>query len=95
MQVEELEEVERALVHVDYMKRDGLEHKVERELALAAGQRSTSLGSNGSVTGCPNNQGSSLSDALDGGGSADAWGQGRQQGSAWSHHCSSVQLVTR
>lgn len=28
LQVEQLEEVERAFVHVDYMRRDGLEHKV-------------------------------------------------------------------
>lgn len=28
LQVEQLEEVERAFVHVDYEKRDGLEHKV-------------------------------------------------------------------
>jgi hypothetical protein len=28
MQVEQLEEVERAFVHVDYTNRDGLEHKV-------------------------------------------------------------------
>lgn len=41
-QVEQLEEVERAFVHVDYMRRDGLEHKVERELA----GRSMSTGSN-------------------------------------------------
>lgn len=41
MQVEQLEEVERAFVHVDYMRRDGLEHKVERELA----GRSMSAGS--------------------------------------------------
>eukprot|EP00878_Enallax_costatus_P006730 GHUV01007055.1.p1 GENE.GHUV01007055.1~~GHUV01007055.1.p1 ORF type:complete len:291 (+),score=72.27 GHUV01007055.1:111-875(+) len=39
--VERLEEVERAFVHVDYMRRDGLEHKVERELA----GRSMSTGS--------------------------------------------------
>jgi hypothetical protein len=28
LQVEQLDEVERAFVHVDYMRRDGLEHKV-------------------------------------------------------------------
>jgi hypothetical protein len=28
VQVEQLEEVERAFVHVDYTRRDGLEHKV-------------------------------------------------------------------
>lgn len=31
--IEELEDVERAFVHVDYQSRDGMEHKVERELA--------------------------------------------------------------
>jgi divalent metal cation (Fe/Co/Zn/Cd) transporter len=30
--IESLEEVERAFVHVDHDKRDGLEHKVERKL---------------------------------------------------------------
>lgn len=30
LQVEQLDEVERAFVHVDYMRRDGLEHKVSR-----------------------------------------------------------------
>jgi hypothetical protein len=30
--IESLKDVERAFVHVDYLKRDGLEHKVEREL---------------------------------------------------------------
>ncbi|WIA22975.1 hypothetical protein OEZ85_001333 [Tetradesmus obliquus] len=44
--VEQMEEVERAFVHVDYMRRDGLEHKVERELALAR-DRSLSMGSAG------------------------------------------------
>ena len=34
-QSEELEEVERAFVHVDYQQRDAPEHKVERELLLA------------------------------------------------------------
>eukprot|EP01034_Spumella_vulgaris_P023158 gene23158-29351_t len=34
--IELLEEVERAHVHVDYEKRDGLEHKIERELAASA-----------------------------------------------------------
>ena len=34
-QIEELEEVERAFVHVDYQQRDAPEHKVERELLLA------------------------------------------------------------
>ena len=33
--IEELEEVERAFVHVDYLTRDAPEHKVERELLLA------------------------------------------------------------
>jgi hypothetical protein len=32
--IESLEEVERAFVHVDHLTRDGLEHKVERELVL-------------------------------------------------------------
>lgn len=32
--IEGLEEVERAFVHIDYQTRDGLEHKVERELML-------------------------------------------------------------
>jgi hypothetical protein len=31
--IENLDNVERCFVHVDHMKRDGLEHKVERELA--------------------------------------------------------------
>ncbi|KAF6263356.1 hypothetical protein COO60DRAFT_1490792 [Scenedesmus sp. NREL 46B-D3] len=44
--VEQMEEVERAFVHVDYMRRDGLEHKVERQLALVSG-RSMSMGSAG------------------------------------------------
>lgn len=70
VQVEELDEVERAFVHVDYMKRDGLEHKVERELALAAGQRSQSLGSNGR----PSKQGSCSSGTSDDGG---AWRAGQ------------------
>ena len=34
--IESLEEVERAFVHVDYLTRDGLEHKVERELVMKA-----------------------------------------------------------
>lgn len=32
--IEELEDVERAFVHVDHERRDGLEHKIERELVL-------------------------------------------------------------
>lgn len=32
--IERLDEVERAFVHVDHLGRDGLEHKVERELVL-------------------------------------------------------------
>jgi hypothetical protein len=44
LQVEQLEEVERAFVHVDYERRDGLEHKVShrpndcRGLALLPSQ---------------------------------------------------------
>lgn len=34
--IEELEEVERAFVHVDYLSRDAPEHKVERQLLLAS-----------------------------------------------------------
>jgi divalent metal cation (Fe/Co/Zn/Cd) transporter len=34
--IEELEEVERAFVHVDYLPRDAPEHKVERQLLLAS-----------------------------------------------------------
>jgi hypothetical protein len=30
--IEELDDVERAFVHVDHLLRDGLEHKVERQL---------------------------------------------------------------
>lgn len=30
--IESLPDVERAFIHVDHQKRDGLEHKVEREL---------------------------------------------------------------
>ena len=33
--IEELDDVERAFVHVDYQQRDAPEHKVERELLLA------------------------------------------------------------
>lgn len=40
-QIEELEEVERAFVHVDYQQRDAPEHKVERELLLADSASST------------------------------------------------------
>ena len=32
--IEALKDVERAFVHVDYLTRDGLEHKTERELVL-------------------------------------------------------------
>ena len=32
--IERLDDVERAFVHVDHLGRDGLEHKVERELVL-------------------------------------------------------------
>lgn len=34
VQVEQLEEVERAFVHVDYMRRDGLEHKVRQHCGM-------------------------------------------------------------
>ncbi len=34
--IEENEDVERAFVHVDYLERDGLEHKVERLLVKGA-----------------------------------------------------------
>ena len=34
--IESLPDVERAFVHVDHQKRDGLEHKVERELVRAS-----------------------------------------------------------
>ncbi len=34
--IESLEDVERAFVHVDHLLRDGLEHKVERELVSNA-----------------------------------------------------------
>ena len=33
--IEALKDVERAFVHVDYLTRDGLEHKIERELVLS------------------------------------------------------------
>lgn len=36
--IEAFEDVERAFVHVDHQKRDGLEHKIERQLV----QRNTS-----------------------------------------------------
>ena len=32
--IEELDDIERAFVHVDYQARDGLEHKIERNLHL-------------------------------------------------------------
>lgn len=32
--IEFFEDVERAFVHVDHQKRDGLEHKIERQLVL-------------------------------------------------------------
>ena len=57
--MEQLEEVERAFVHVDYTKRDGLEHKVERELAIA---RALSTSSSGRLT--PGLEGGSGSGAL-------------------------------
>ena len=44
-QIEALEEVERAFVHVDYERRDGLEHKAERELVLGAAALGSSSGS--------------------------------------------------
>lgn len=34
--IESLPDVERAFVHVDHQKRDGLEHKVERELVRSS-----------------------------------------------------------
>lgn len=34
--IEGLADVERAFVHVDHQKRDGLEHKVERELVKSS-----------------------------------------------------------
>lgn len=34
--IEGLLDVERAFVHVDHQRRDGLEHKVERELVLGS-----------------------------------------------------------
>jgi hypothetical protein len=40
--IESLEEVERAFVHVDYLTRDGLEHKIERELVKLAEEKSKS-----------------------------------------------------
>ncbi|KAF8066373.1 hypothetical protein HT031_002697 [Scenedesmus sp. PABB004] len=43
--VEMLDEVERAFIHVDYERRDGLEHKVERELALASARELSAQGS--------------------------------------------------
>lgn len=33
-ELEDLEDVERAFVHVDYQKRDGLVHKIEREFRM-------------------------------------------------------------
>jgi hypothetical protein len=44
--IESLEEVERAFVHVDYLTRDGLEHKVERELVNASSTTATGGSSN-------------------------------------------------
>jgi cation diffusion facilitator family transporter len=37
--IEELSEVERAFVHVDHLPRDGLEHKIERELVTATKEK--------------------------------------------------------
>lgn len=36
--IEGLADVERAFVHVDHQRRDGLEHKVERELVKSSDQ---------------------------------------------------------
>mmetsp|Transcript_25344 Transcript_25344/g.37371 ORF Transcript_25344/g.37371 Transcript_25344/m.37371 type:complete len:370 (+) Transcript_25344:105-1214(+) len=51
--IEEYDVVERAFVHVDYQKRDGLEHKVERHLYLRHRSMSDEGGSVDSVTGEP------------------------------------------
>lgn len=40
--IEGLEDVERAFVHVDHERRDGLEHKVERLLVQKSGKSSPS-----------------------------------------------------
>jgi hypothetical protein len=52
VQVEALEQVERAFVHVDYQRRDLPEHKVERALLLAP-ERSSSNGASSSCGGAP------------------------------------------
>ena len=44
--IESLEEVERAFVHVDHLTRDGLEHKVERELVLRSQNKVSAKDSN-------------------------------------------------
>jgi cation diffusion facilitator family transporter len=38
--IERLDEVERAFVHVDHLERDGLKHKVERELVMLSNENS-------------------------------------------------------
>jgi hypothetical protein len=40
--VEQFEQVERAFVHVDYMRRDGLEHKVSHQGVFAESPASVS-----------------------------------------------------
>ena len=41
--IEALKDVERAFVHVDHLTRDGLEHKIERELVLGLQNRKESI----------------------------------------------------
>lgn len=76
--MEQLEEVERAFVHVDYARRDGLEHKVERQLALATA-RGLSGGGGGSGT-LPSGGGSGA--LLDRESSGSRGGHGRTSGEA-------------
>lgn len=41
--IEELDDVERAFVHVDHQRRDGLEHKIERQLVKLNSQLTTGM----------------------------------------------------
>ena len=56
--IEGLSEVERAFIHVDHEERDGLEHKVERDLVKNAIFDSSPLASSPSAAGAPGTPGS-------------------------------------
>ena len=62
--IEGLSDVERAFVHVDHQERDGLEHKVERELVrkmLSGDESDHSLNNSTKSNSSPRNVTSSLS----------------------------------